>query len=113
MATPMYIPVKGNRKTHSGPLGIVKVTVRRETEYDALYPKRYGSHNPRDRAGQRFEPRPFYYDDNGQMQYKVQCSKCEQYQRREAFSPNRHKRNGLQSHCKTCRAEFASQSRRL
>ena len=106
MATPTLIPIKGNVKTHSGPLGIVKVYVRRETEQAALYPQRYGAYNPASNNGRQVEARPFYYDDSGDMVYMVRCSKCEVYQRREAYSPDTRKANGLHSHCKTCRAEM-------
>ena len=107
MATPTYIPIKYGIGNHSGPLGTQKMGAYRSVEFEVLYPRRA----PRQPI--RMEPRPFYYDGAGNMVYKVQCSACEVYQRREAFSPNRHKRNGLQSGCRSCRAEAARESRKV
>lgn len=103
MATPTIIPIHCDRNTHSGLLGICKTTLVRSTELEVVYPKRGGVY---DRRNARNQPRPHYYQRNEMGKrirvYMVLCSQCGFYQRHEAFSPNRHKRNGLQSVCKTC-----------
>lgn len=97
------IPIKGDYDSNSGELGIVKVVVTRDTEIAVLYPKRGGAHDPRNAS---IISRPHYYLRDAANKkyrvYKVQCSQCAFYQRRDAFSPDSRKRNGLASVCREC-----------
>lgn len=43
----------------------------------------------------------------------VECTCCKKTKRREDFSPNPYKKNGLQSHCRECRAGYARRQYRL
>lgn len=106
LATPTYIPINYGIGNHSGPLGTQKVGAYRTVELEVLYPKR-------PIRIVTIPPREFYYDDDGTMVYKVQCTVCDHYQRREAFSPDPRKKNGLQSACKSCDAARKRESRRI
>jgi len=106
-ARPYDISIKGDFDSTSGELGIVKVAVISDVERIVMFPPRGGVYNPRQVT---IAPRPHYYVRNPETghrerEYKVQCTACGDYQKREAFSPDPLKRNGLKSQCKTCRAE--------
>lgn len=105
MATPTIIPIHCDRNTHSGLLGICKTTLVRSTELEAVYPKRGGVY---DRRNASILPRPHYYERDASGKrvrtFKVQCSQCGFYQRRDAFRRDGRKRNGLASECNSCHA---------
>jgi hypothetical protein len=105
LAAPTYIPIKYGIGNHTGPLGTQKMGAYRSVEFEVLYPRRAA------RQPIRMEPRPFYYDEVGVFQYKVTCTRCDIPQKREAFSPDKRKRNGLQSWCRECRREVAQMNR--
>lgn len=110
-ARPYDIPIKGDFDSTSGELGIVKVTVRNEVERIVMFPPRGGVYDKRNAIVQQ----PHYYrrDETGKKHrvYMVQCIQCGDYQRREAFSADTRKRNGLQSICKTCHADNMRRAR--
>ena len=101
-ATPTLIPIHCDPRSHYGPLDICKTVAPRTTEIAALFPKRGGAYDPH--RNLVIETRPGYFNEVGEWRYKIQCTCCMDYQRREAFSPDTRKRNGLASVCKTCHA---------
>ena len=106
-ANPWEISIKGDCGTNTGELGIVKVALVNTTERTVMFPKRGGAYNPKHIE---VKPRPHYYRldaPTGEMifTYMEQCSTCWHYQKREAFGPDKRKRNGLQSACRTCEAD--------
>jgi hypothetical protein len=104
-AQPWHIPIKGQFGKTSGVLGTTKVTLDDSTVRQVVYPQRGGAHDPRNVPVQA---RPHYYQrdeaNRKHRVYMVQCSQCAYYQRREAFSPDSRKVNGLASVCKECHA---------
>jgi hypothetical protein len=101
------ISIKGNWDSNSGEMGIVKVALENTTERAVMFPKRGGAYNPKHID---IQPRPHYYrtdPETGEMlfTYMEQCTTCYHYQKREAFGPDKRKRNGLQSSCRTCEAD--------
>lgn len=50
-------------------------------------------------------PTPTYVDNFGNIVRKVWCSRCGEWQRPAAFSPDKSRPNGLRGWCKTCCAE--------
>lgn len=98
-ARPWEISIKGDCNSSSGELGIVKVALINATERAVMYPKRGGVYNPKLVT---IQPRPQYVDEHGEIHYKVQCSRCGDYQRRDAFYPDPRRPNGLRGYCRTC-----------
>lgn len=96
MAVPTYIPVKSDRKQHSGLLGIMDNVMARTTEVPVLFPPRQGR-----QRSYTFQP-PTYTTRDGATHSMVWCPGCSEWQRREAFYTNVTRITGLQAHCKTC-----------
>lgn len=123
MAAPTYIPIKGDTKSHSGPLGIVKVIQPRSTEIEALHPRRQ-----RHERQYTFEP-PTYTDEQGVKRACVWCRGCEEklrkltqqgsrpkwtaWRKRSEFYVDRSRpTERLQRLCKTCMKEYVTMRRR-
>lgn len=100
MAAPTIIPIRCDRNSHTGPLGICKTTLVRSTELEVIYRRRSGVYNPMDAHSFIIEP-PSYLDRAGVKHYMEWCSACVDWHRREAFYPDKTRRNGLRGVCRT------------